>query len=133
MNIAENLRNTDYKNIFFLLRRRGVSQTDFAVAVGTTPQKISDWKAGRKKPSISLLIKIADYFSVSVDFLLGRSHEENPAEVSKKELTQTLIAIMAEAESFADEAVERYGATDRCNPLCTSLVAGITQFIDSLN
>jgi transcriptional regulator with XRE-family HTH domain len=131
--MAGNLRNTSYKNIFILLKRRGISQTDLAAAIETTPSIISDWKTGRKNPSISLLIKTADYFGVSVDFLLGRTHEENQTEQSDSELAQSLSAILSEAENFADEAVERYGAADRYNPMCTSLKAGILQLIETLN
>ena len=133
MNIAGNLRNTNYKNIFILLKRRGISQTELAAAIKTTSSIISDWKTGRKNPSISLLIKTADYLDVSIDFLLGRTHEESHAENSNSELVQNLSAILSEAENFADEAVERYGATDRYSPMCTSLKAGILQLIDTLN
>ena len=108
MSISGDLRNTKYRNLFILLRRRKVSQTELAAAIGTTPYKISDWKTGRKNPSIFLLMKTADYLGVSIDYLLGRSHNENSTEVSKAELAHNLSAIVTEAENFADEAVDRY-------------------------
>ncbi|MCL2698474.1 MAG: helix-turn-helix domain-containing protein [Oscillospiraceae bacterium] len=37
---------------------------------------VSDWKSRRSKPNIDTLPKIADYFDVSVDYLLGRT--DNP-------------------------------------------------------
>lgn len=132
MSIAEDLRNTKYRNLFILLKRRKIKQAELAAAIGTDPKRISDWKTGQKNPSIFLLVKTADYLGVSVDYLLGRSHEENPTEVSKAELAQNLSAIVVEAENFADEAVERYGAPDKYNPMCSSLLAGINQLINTL-
>jgi transcriptional regulator with XRE-family HTH domain len=135
MSIAGKLRNAQYRNIFILLQRRGVSQTKIAAIIGTTPQIISDWKTGRKNPSIFMLERIADYFNVSVDFLIGRVTDESPGSQSNQtngELVQNLTAIMSDAEMFADEAVERYGADNRYNPLSTSLKAGICQLIEEL-
>jgi transcriptional regulator with XRE-family HTH domain len=135
MSIAGKLRNARYRNIFILLQRRGVSQTKIAAIIGTTPQIISDWKTDRKNPSIFMLERIADYFNVSVDFLIGRVTDESPGSQSNQtngELVQNLTAIMSDAEMFADEAVERYGADNRYNPLSTSLKAGICQLIEEL-
>ncbi len=41
---------------------------------------ISDWKKGRSTPKTETLIKIAEYFNVSIDYLVGRT--DNP-EVNK--------------------------------------------------
>jgi transcriptional regulator with XRE-family HTH domain len=140
MNIADELRDTKYKNVFILLKRKGISQNELAKSIGVSRGNISDWKSGRKNPTTDVLVKIADYFDVSVDFLLGRNASEfievpqkavNSANV-KKELAQKLGDIVMEADAFATEAVELYGATDKLSPMCTSLKAGIEQLIAAL-
>jgi len=135
-NMTKELSNTKYRNLFILLKRRKITQKTLAEAIGVHHGNISNWKRGILNPSVQSLVKTADYFNVSVDFLLGRTGEENPADslqnVTKKEIADTLSAVMTEAENFAVEAVERYGAKDKYNPMCTSLIAGITEIIENL-
>ena len=54
-----------------LRRNRGMSQVELAAALGVTKQCISNWENGNIAPSIDMLLKIAGYFSVSTDYLLG--------------------------------------------------------------
>ena len=49
-----------------------VSQKDFAKALGVSQQTIASWEVGRTEPSNDWLKSIADYFNVSIDYLLGR-------------------------------------------------------------
>ena len=44
-----------------------------AEAFGTSNQVISRYELGQAEPDFETLIKIADYFNVSVDYLLGRT------------------------------------------------------------
>jgi phage repressor protein C with HTH and peptisase S24 domain/DNA-binding Xre family transcriptional regulator len=63
----------DYSIIQNLLNARNLEAKDLAEKIGVYPPRLSDWKSGRlKSPSIDNLEKIADYFNVSVDYLLGR-------------------------------------------------------------
>ena len=59
-------------NMLELLNPRGVA-AKLSEATGISTSNISDWKKGRSKPTAEALILIADYFDVSIDFLLGRS------------------------------------------------------------
>lgn len=42
-------------------------------AINTSNQNISNWEVGRSRPNIKYLIALADYFHVSIDYLVGRS------------------------------------------------------------
>lgn len=53
-----------------LRRKRKVTQEQLAKQLGVTPQAVSKWEKGLAYPEINLLVPIADYFSVTVDFLL---------------------------------------------------------------
>lgn len=50
---------------------RGLTQVELASDLGVTKQCISNWENNNIQPSIDMLIKIATYFSVTTDFLLG--------------------------------------------------------------
>lgn len=59
-----------------LRKRKGISQLRLATELNTTQNTVSRYETGEREPGIYELIKIADYFNVSVDYLIGRT--ENP-------------------------------------------------------
>lgn len=54
---------------------RGITQLELAKALQVSPQAISRWENGQALPDISLLPELADFFSVSIDALMGRRFE----------------------------------------------------------
>ena len=52
-----------------------VSQQKLANDIGTTPCLISWWENGKFEPSIYSLIKLADYFGISLDELCCRNYK----------------------------------------------------------
>ncbi len=58
---------------------RKITQDQLATFIGVTPQAISRWEAENGYPDIEILPAIADFFSITVDELLGlkRSEREN--------------------------------------------------------
>ena len=67
-----------------LREAKGVKDSDVVKATGITKSTFSDWKSGRSKPKNEKLQKIADYFGVTVDYLMTG---ETPSD--KKEVTLT--------------------------------------------
>lgn len=53
---------------------KGISQVRLAMELHTTQNTISRYETGEREPGIVELIKIADYFGVSVDYLLERTN-----------------------------------------------------------
>jgi transcriptional regulator with XRE-family HTH domain len=66
------------ERIFALIEEKGVTAADVAKEVDLPKSSFTDWKKGRSKPSADALAKLADYFDVSVDYLLGRSNLREP-------------------------------------------------------
>ncbi len=63
----------DFSNNLYKLRKESkVSQQKLAEYVGVSQQSISEWEKGKIEPTLSYLWKIADFFDVSIDFLVGR-------------------------------------------------------------
>ena len=60
------------ENIYKLRNTKGWSQVELAKRLSVTKQTISNWENNNIQPSIDMLVKISDVFSVSTDFLLGR-------------------------------------------------------------
>lgn len=54
-----------------LLKDKGISAAKMMNELGFSSGLYSQWKSGKQKPSREKLEKIANYFNVSVDYLLG--------------------------------------------------------------
>lgn len=62
------------KQLNKLRKLKGVSQKQLANELGDINQQtISHYETGIREPNIQTLIKLADYFDVSIDYLVGRS------------------------------------------------------------
>ena len=61
------------ENIKRLRLAHGFNQIAFGKMLGVTKQCVSNWENDNVLPSIEMLVKIADIFCVSTDFLLGRT------------------------------------------------------------
>ena len=65
-----------YEQFEKLLNEHGVKAADVAKATGIRHSTFTDWKMGRTNPKIDKLKKIADYFGVTVDFLMNGQQNE---------------------------------------------------------
>ena len=66
--------NNDFPRIVTLLRKeRGLSQKQAALELGVSQALLSHYEKGIRECGLDFVIKIADYYQVSCDYLLGRS------------------------------------------------------------
>lgn len=56
-----------------LRESRKITQTQLAKDLQVSNTTISNWESQTRQPDFDTLVRIADYFDVSVDFLLGRN------------------------------------------------------------
>lgn len=61
---AENLKNLRMEN--------GIGQVELAKQINVSKGIISLWENGLREPGMYSLIALADFFGVSVDYLVGR-------------------------------------------------------------
>jgi len=59
-----------------LLKKHGVTAYKVSKATGIATATLSDWKNGKSKPKQEKMQKIADYFEVTLDYLLGRDEQK---------------------------------------------------------
>lgn len=55
----------------YLFRSRGLSINSLAVELGMSAPTLSRYLSGKRAPETPYLLKISDYFQVSIDWLLG--------------------------------------------------------------
>lgn len=56
-----------------LRESRRIYQREIAEALGVTTRAYQFYESGRSEPNIKTLIAIADYYHVSIDYLVGRT------------------------------------------------------------
>lgn len=59
-----------------LRKAKGVTQKQLAVNIGASERGIQQYELGERKPTYDMLISLADYFGISLDYLTGRT--DNP-------------------------------------------------------
>ncbi len=59
-----------------LVDKSGKTQKEIAADLGFSQQRFNYYVSGRSEPDASTLLLIADYFHVTVDYLLGRDNPE---------------------------------------------------------
>lgn len=64
------------ENIKKLRLAQNISQVELARRLNVSKQSVSNWENDNIQPSIDMLIKIANCFGVSTDYLLGLSTEK---------------------------------------------------------
>ena len=89
-----------------LMKSKNVSRQDLTTALSIGKNQIKYWETHENIPNMETLKKIADYFGVSVDYLLG--NESNNAELPEqdKKVLQMLHSLDAEGKEKAEQYLE---------------------------
>ncbi len=75
---------SNFPSVMKALRKgRGLTQEQLAEALGISCQAVSKWETGLSFPDVSLLPIMADYFGVSIDYLLGHDTSRRNEEIEK--------------------------------------------------
>jgi len=82
-----------------LRKSRNLTQAEFAKIFNIATGTIGMWESGKREPNYEMIVKIADYFDVSVDYLLGRD-SDSPIPEEPDEL---LFALYGETKELSKE------------------------------
>ena len=74
------------KRLTELRKEKGVTQKDMSLLLGITRPAYTAYEMGKRKPDYETIIKLADYFNVTVDYLLGRTECRSARLVREEEL-----------------------------------------------
>lgn len=81
-----------------LRKDKKVTQVQLATHLGYFHSAVVKWEKGECEPSFDILVKIADYFGVTLDYLLGRN------EIAP--LTETQQALFDKIQNFSDDQIK---------------------------
>jgi len=81
------------ERLSWLLKEKGITNKELATHLSITQQAVNLYASGSSFPALDKLKKIAEYFGVSCDFLLGRARAAAP-------------------DDFIQAAVKRYGLSE---------------------
>lgn len=90
-----------------LLQKYDVTPYKVAKAAGVTQTALSNWKSGRSTPTTKTLQKIADYFGVTIDYLMNGATEPQKKEITltpkdERDIARDLDRIMGEIRKGND-------------------------------
>lgn len=90
--------------LFFLRRKKGLNQTAVAEKIGVSVQAYQKYEYGDADPTIDTLLKLADFYGVSVYYLLGREPKSPMLELPTKPISDDEFVKMYESlPPFAKE------------------------------
>lgn len=72
------MENKNKNNLQTLRKKKGYKQIKVALDLNTTQETISSYETGRVFPYIDMLIKLADYYNTSIDYILCRTKYDMP-------------------------------------------------------
>lgn len=82
-------------NLKQLRKAKGITQTQFATEFNISAGTIAMWETGKRMPDTEMLRRIAQFFNVSIDFLLD--NKKSPSGESK-ELDNVYFSLAKEAQ-----------------------------------
>lgn len=87
---------------------KGISQKDFAAIIGVPANTYNQWENGKRQPDPEIMIMIADYYDITLDYLMGRESpaKENPSEQIEG-IDETNIEILNVWSSLSLEQKEK--------------------------
>ena len=96
---------TDFPSRLRRLRKsRNINQARLAKMLGYGYTAIANYESGRNEPSLGDLCRIADFFDVSADYLLGRTddlHSHKSPELYSRLKNTTFLDILNAVEYVA--------------------------------
>lgn len=99
-----------------LRKMSGNTQQSLADKLGISVRTVTALEAGSREPSMELLVKLADYFNVSTDYLLGRdsktSEVPQPDAIAAHTDQNMTPELRAEIDRYVKQALHKYMPKD---------------------
>ena len=89
-----------------LREQRGISQTELANFLGVVRSTICQYEKGNRMPDSNILGKLADYFNVSVDYLLGREADSERDEKPQLHIPDKYKDVLVAFEGGPDDLTQ---------------------------
>lgn len=85
--------NKDFPRVMKLLRKeRGLKQKEAAEQLGVAQALLSHYENGKRECGLDFLVYVADFYGVSVDYILGRTNSRTGTVIASEELPESSIS-----------------------------------------
>ena len=91
-----------------LRKLKNTTQTEIAELIGVKQQTYNGYENNKFQPDIETLIKLADYFDVSIDYLVERRHNNKVDLSNLSETQKNIINLTKELNELNAGRVESY-------------------------
>ena len=88
----EDIKSIVSKNITNLRLSKGMTQLELANKLNYSDKAVSKWERGESLPELNTLIAIADFFQVSLDFLIKGEKTPVDIKIEKKKTNYSVLA-----------------------------------------
>lgn len=109
------------KNLKKIREQKGISQSDLAKKLNLVRSTICQYEKGNRYPDIDMLIKLADYFGTSIDYLVDRVNEPyavsppNPSDEytdAEKRVIKAYRTLVPGMQDYILEMIEKLADVD---------------------
>lgn len=114
-----------------LREQRGMTQEQLAKLVSLSQQTVDHYEKGRARPSIDTVNLLADIFSVSTDYLLGRTDVPNPHQKTASNDLIDVSNLDDELKKDAEKYIEWLRVKQTLNPSTEETSAGLDPLADA--
>jgi len=94
-------------NLGKLRREKGLSQRQAAIELGVSQALLSHYETDAREPKLDFVIKICDYYSVTTDYILGRTKERNDGASRLSMQVGEVVSSLEELSSIENELINR--------------------------
>ncbi len=85
--------NKDFPRVMKLLRKeRGLRQKEAAEQLGVAQALLSHYENGKRECGLDFLVHVADFYGVSVDYILGRTNSRTGTVIASEELPESSVS-----------------------------------------
>lgn len=97
------------KRLKALREEKGFSQAKLAELINITQQAVGKWETGKSTPDPEMIVKLANLFNVSADYLLGRQvNTDKSSNLTLDAATQELINVFSSLNDDGRNKVLEY-------------------------
>lgn len=99
-----------------LRKQKDLSQYEITNLLGIPRSTYAMYEAGHREPDFAMLKKLADFFNVSIDYLLGRTDDSIPTIIQNQPVLERVVGMLratddltaSEKKTLADEIADYF-------------------------
>lgn len=115
---------SDFSRVITLLRKeRGITQKQAAADLGVSQALLSHYEKGIRECGLDFVVRVADYYEVSCDYLLGRSTDRNGLTLNVEDLLDSESRTDSKYRGSVVAVMKKKFITNSINVLYDKLIA----------